>query len=350
MDEQKGGTDHGPQSDEHSLSVGKSPSANSPIESVGPPPPPSTIQQNIYPPPPDNPATNNQAANPDPLQVRLVNESLATRIIKDDELSIFERTTLRYARWGFGAAIFTLIVAVVTGVIFWGQFQEMISQTGVLEAGVKQSRIDAKNTARATAQQLSFAQQQVKAAQEQAKAAQNNLDILRRQFQQEQRPYIAITNVVLSDFITGKDIPTPVIGKPLAITIYFKNIGKSQALNLITHRHLLFGAKASEIRVEPPDINSSNGGMLESGIQSITTAVSVKDTFSVESITVNPSEIVNWDGSEPILVFGRISYIDSSGNFYCRPYVERLLQNGNWLIVESTGGRNIRTLCPKGQP
>jgi hypothetical protein len=253
-----------------------------------------------------------------------------------------ERIRITLEIVGVIAAVGLAFITFITLLVFNKQLSEMKTQTKTLSAQAVQSAKDAQ-------QQLVITQQQANAAQNQAKAAQENLDVLRQQFQQDQRPMIAITNVVFIDMMTGKDIPAPLIGKPIGITIYFKNIGKSQALKVVTHRHLLFGDKVSDIRPEPPDKNSY-GGVLESGSQEYMTAVSVRDTYSVESVNVNPAEVVNWDGSEPIIIFGRITYRDSSGNLYCRPYVEHRLPSGDWLIVESIRGKNISVLCPTGKP
>jgi hypothetical protein len=47
------------------------------------------------------------------------------------------------------------------------------------------------------------------------------------------------------------------------------------------------------------------------------------------------SEIIPWEGSGPILVFGSVSYNDEFGNFYCFKYGSQLLQAGAWLDAAS---------------
>jgi len=165
------------------------------------------MQQNVGSAPPDNPAQNNRAENPNPLPVVLMNESIATRVIEDDELSIFESLTVRYARWGFSLAVVTFVVAMLTGFVFFYQLKEFAAQTDVLEQNVKQTRIDSKNTALAVKTQLSTAQEQVKAAQDSAVAIQGQVDVMRRQWRDERRPILGlkdgITLVKESSFDVG---------------------------------------------------------------------------------------------------------------------------------------------------
>jgi hypothetical protein len=160
----------------------------------------------IGPTPPNNQGPNNQAQIPNPLPVGLVNESLLTRVIEDDELTGFERTTLQYAKWGFWAAIITLLVAIGTGRIFFNQFKEMAFQTDISEMVAKQARIDAKNAALVTAKQLDIAQDSVNA--------------IKRQMRQDQRPWIKVG-------IPGFKPEAVTIGQPLAPIINIFSTGKT---------------------------------------------------------------------------------------------------------------------------
>jgi hypothetical protein len=138
------------------------------------------------------------------------------RVIEDDELSTFEQTTIRYAKWGFGAGILTLVVAVITGWIFFDQLKEMASQTDALAIGAKQSRIDAKNAAIATSRQLDIAEKQARAAQDGVKAIQ-------RQMRQDQRAWLDMQILKRPEFK---------VGEPVQALIGVTNIGKTAAKNL----------------------------------------------------------------------------------------------------------------------
>jgi hypothetical protein len=182
-----------------------------------------------------------------------------------------------------------------------------------------------------------------------SQAATDSLNETRKQFQLDQRPYISIVGFALSDIKTRKSTP-PVIGKPLVVTISFRNTGKSQAINTLIHRHLLFGSHLNDFRIEPADTNRVGNTVDPGAKPQFTQAVSVRDTFQSESFRYDPKDIIDWDGSKPIIVFGRISYEDTFGNVYCLPYAVSPLESGSWLDIDNWGGHGIRELCPIGKP
>jgi hypothetical protein len=199
--------------------------------------------------------------------------------------------------------------------------------------------------------QMHYASQQARAAITASGAATQSLKTIQDQFVLDQRPYIVAFGFQMSDFKTGK--PSPAIkGRPLVVNIQIKNVGKSAALNTIVHRHLLFGeASIERMRVEPPDTRKS-GDAIAQAQQYMTTAVSINDTFANETADIRPSELVNWDGTKPIIVFGRITYEDSFGNSYCTPFANRyfgphMWENISQLWVESSGFTfKLTDLCP----
>jgi hypothetical protein len=183
-------------------------------------------------------------------------------------------------------------------------------------------------------------------------AATESLKETRKQFQLDQRPYVAVFAFQMIDK-TNKAAPA-VKGRPLVVGIQIKNVGKSPALNTITHRHLIFGeSNIEQFRGEPPDTEKI-GNVIAQGEWVTTTAVSIKDTFANETADISRDEIVMWDGTSPIIVFGRITYEDTFGNSYCTPYASRYLGPGNWervtnMTVKSTGfSRRLTDLCPEG--
>jgi len=163
--------------------------------------------------------------NTGPVPVRVVNDPLPTRVNEDDELGEFESTTLRYARWGFGLAAFSFVVAVVTVFVFYVQFSEMTKQTDLLSRAARQARTDAKDAGIAVSKQIIIAQQQATAAQEQ-------VDTLRRNFAKEQEPYLWFTNeTAILDWTEWE-------GGTASWTYRVTNYGKSPAMNYSVDRHI----------------------------------------------------------------------------------------------------------------
>ena len=195
-----------------------------------------------------------------------------------------------------------------------------------------------------------YARQQAKSSNEAAVDATESLKTIKDQFRIDQRPYISILDLSIFDPITRKpSVPTK--GRPFAVKITFKNVGKSNALDTITHRHVLFGKQISNLHPEPSDNRS--GTVIDIGVQVSTVAMTLKDSYTNETAGVSPTDVTNWDGSEPILIFGRISYYDLYGNEYCKPYLRQYLSSGAWVSlddVQTTGNSTIKTsdLCPKG--
>ena len=83
------------------------------------------IPQNITPPPANDLRADDETEKRDAIPVKVVNDPLPTRVVGEEKPSVFEITTLRYARWGFLVAAVTFAVGVGTAVMFWEQFREM---------------------------------------------------------------------------------------------------------------------------------------------------------------------------------------------------------------------------------
>lgn len=165
-------------------------------------------------------------------------------------------------------------------------------------------------------------------------------------FQEEQRPRIAVPTFEMVDVTTKSRGIT--IGHPFAVNVYFINNGKSAARNIYVHRHVLFGKDyTKQLKVEPEDAWNS-GYTLEPNIIQVMTAMSVKDTYAVESVYYNPDWVISWDGSRPIIVFGRITYQDSYGKKYCTPFGMQYLENDAFNVISTFGPNtfNVADLCP----
>jgi hypothetical protein len=203
------------------------------------------------------------------------------------------------------------------------------------------------------------AQGAVEAANSAVKVTQEANQISKHQFALDQRPYVTIQRIWIIDPKTGHEI-TPVAGQPLFVEIHFVNAGKTPALNFVIHRHIVFGLSDIErhFQSEPTtDMSKRTGGIVAQGPEgSSTTAVSLKDTFANETADVSISEIVNWDGSQPIVVFGRMTYEDAFGRVYCTPYANRWLGPSTWenvlvlRIDKPFFVRRVIDLCPGIKP
>jgi len=150
--------------------------------------------------------------------------------------------------------------------------------------------------------------------------------------------------------VTKKTGP-PTVGQPFGITVELKNLGKSTARHVYIHRHLLFGKQyPSKLKVEPADVQKTSI-VLEPGSPSqFTTAVSVKDTYQIESIYVPDDAFLPWDGTMPIIVFGRVTYEDAFGNLYCTPLGAAYLDPNSWsnLTDFPPSKISLSDLCPPG--
>jgi hypothetical protein len=174
----------------------------------------------------------------------------------------------------------------------------------------------------------------------------SQVDLMKEQFKMDQRPYITIAAVNSVDLETGKEAE-PIKEKPVAVNLKIVNIGKSVALNVITHRHIAFGSSVGKIAPEPVEDKAVSYEAIGPNIPTMTTAISLKDTFANEGLEFNPADVIVWDGSDPIIVFGRSTYSDSFGNAYCTPFMFRHI-TGNWAILSGFGKHAVTDLCPAG--
>src|SRR5579863_5776223 len=173
---------------------------------------------------------------------------------------------------------------------------------------------------------------------------------------EEQRPYVSVIRFDVLDWDTGKPKEPPEfeIGKPIMVNVVFKNIGKTPAVDVFAHRHLLFGKDANRFRIEAPDAERG-GNTLDPGTERVVTAASFVDTYRVESAKVNPDDFVKWDGSEPIIVFGRVTYYSTTGILYCTPYAVTFTWTKvghwpmNWGPITRIDHTKTADFCPTGK-
>lgn len=169
-------------------------------------------------------------------------------------------------------------------------------------------------------------------ARESVNASLESLKTARKQFELDQRPLVTDSCCVFAGPTGTPQVPTK-IGQHFEVNVEFRNIGKTPAFNLIIHLHLLFGnAVVTEMRADQPDTQKSET-ILPPGDSIGGTAFSVKDTYNFNNAAVDPSSFVNWDGSQPVLVFGRITYDDRFGNHYCTPIAHTWFQCTTWALA-----------------
>jgi len=181
----------------------------------------------------------------------------------------------------------------------------------------------------------------------QAISSHQSLMAIRDQFHQDQRPYISITKYEIMDPISGhrKEPQIFEVGKGIHVNVEFKNVGKTVAVNMIPHYHLVFGKGViDQIKTEPKDVGAQ-GASVDPGGEGSVTAISLNDTFSRETVAFNSADVMPWDGSMPVIIFGRISYQDISGTFYCNPILVQYTDRGNWANLKYFAGVSPSGLC-----
>jgi hypothetical protein len=169
-------------------------------------------------------------------------------------------------------------------------------------------------------------------------------------FQQEQRPRLVITKLEIMDLLVSheaKEKQEFKVGEPMAVNVEFKNIGKTTAYHFIAHYHLLFGKDVNRIKSEPMD-QSRGGTTIDAGAEATVSPISVRNTYTRESPSVKIADIINWDGSDPVIVFGRLAYTDEAGVLYCRPFIYEYIP-GNWMVLANEGDVTVEELCPSGK-
>jgi hypothetical protein len=185
--------------------------------------------------------------------------------------------------------------------------------------------------------------QQTPAMQTQVTEMQKQTAILNTQLQEEERPYIVLEkNAADKDSnitaLSNTDPYPPTKGKPIEVNLHFRNIGKSPALNVVVHRHVLMGYSIKYRNIEPIDKHSDL--ILMANEPMWVTAVSVKNTWAIETIIIPRNDYTTRDGKQEFIVFVRVTYEDRYGNKYCTSFAKTpLFDSGVWATI------NV-SLCP----
>jgi len=142
-------------------------------------------------------------------------KEILVRVLEDDELKPFEAQTLFWAKVGFYLAITTLLIAVLTLIVFYNQLNVM--QTQLQEAEIDSKISDLR-------------------ARLQHQTAQAQVDAIKRQMRQDQRPWVALTfNWPLVKGSNGEigKLVRVTENQPLVVPIRVINTGKTAARNIV---------------------------------------------------------------------------------------------------------------------
>jgi hypothetical protein len=167
-----------------------------------------------------------------------------------------------------------------------------------------------------------------------------------RNFKAEHHSHISITKLTLEELKSHAPIPDFKVGDPLAVDITFKNTGSEQAVNFIPRYHIVFGSAVSQIHADPSD-KGSQGSPVDAGQEATVTPVSLIDAYSRPDAHLDPATVLSWNGSQPIILFGRFYYEDSDGESYCDPFMYQYVPPNNWGRMGKTdSGFKEKELCP----
>jgi ATPase subunit of ABC transporter with duplicated ATPase domains len=126
--------------------------------------------------------------------------------------------------WMVALTALLFVVGAVTLKVFYGQFTEMQTQTGILNAQAKQAAKDSVEAATKVEKQLSISDKQAGATEESVKTIQQQMRL-------EQRGWVGEISVSLDNVE---------IGKPLYAHVILNNSGKTVAKHVIANFHLTF--------------------------------------------------------------------------------------------------------------
>ena len=144
------------------------------------------------------------------------------------------------------------------------------------------------------------------------------------------------------------------IGKPIQVNVVFTNVGKSIAYDVKIHCHLLFGQQMNLLKAESLDVDKGmHGSPIPPDGFEVCTPTSMIDPYSRESAFLDANKIIPWDGSVPVVVFGRAIYRDHSKHVYCVPFIQERIPS-TWAnlysYTPSSGIVTVDSLCPIGEP
>jgi hypothetical protein len=190
----------------------------------------------------------------------------------------------------------------------------------------------------ATSMYTHYASKQWEVMRDSLKVTQDQLRQTRDAFRIDQRAYVWPSKIGFSPdeqpegvpLDQMKSAPRPKPGETLFVNVYFRNTGKSPALDVKTEQHVVFGDKAKHgcfafSRSGGPEQQS--GSIIGVGGMIWNTAVSIDDDVSF------PAKLVHWKGEEPILVYVTVQYRDIFGATHRSKTCAESLPNGVFKYV-----------------
>jgi hypothetical protein len=152
MDDQDHGDSNTGKVDNHPFSIGES-ASSIPSEKPANPTIPAVFERDVNSDFDKRQSDNHLDAEEKPLQVV---------ITRCEELGLFERKTILYAKIAAWTSILSLAAALSVGVLFILQFDQMRKQTAILDKSFRKQQDDSKASAESTAAQLKILQGQLK--------------------------------------------------------------------------------------------------------------------------------------------------------------------------------------------
>jgi len=193
----------------------------------------------------------------------------------------------------------TFAVAIGTLVVFYRQFGEMRTQTGILTDQAKQAAADAVEATKRVDRQLKIAKQQADAAQDSVKAIQ-------RQMRQQERAWLTLSE-------TGITIPEE--NRPIELYVRAIDTGKTPARNVHGHtmvKTVEFNKEAALTFPNPHRID--NIGILQPGETMNAIATTIRPINSTMLLESRPLEQRERDeliaGDRYVVVYTKVTYDD----------------------------------------
>jgi hypothetical protein len=236
----------------------------------------------------------------------------------------------RYGAWGLFKDAATIAIAAFAVFIYFRQWRAM-----------QETSNQAERTAILAIGQMVIANGNAKAAEAQAQAAADSVKTLREQFQLGERPLMVVTCCEVGDLVGGAIPPT--IGKTFGVNIKINNTGKSPAYHYNVHAHLLWGEDVEKIRTDGVDQEQAQAMLPPGGPGIFVTAITAKDTYHFDPGRYTSDEVTTWNGDQPLIVFGRVTYDDTLGGHYCTQFTHLWLHDQVWANTVESVLKNTKT-------
>lgn len=232
----------------------------------------------------------------------------------EERMSAFERSMIRLTRAG-------VAVAIVTGIIFLGQFYEMYRGSVDTHTLAQAAKSEADKTETIS---TSIANAVITLGNIYSNSV-KSLDIARAEFQTAERPWVGVTHV---------DKPTVIPGRPAVFTVTVENVGKTPAF---ISSSLIAAVVQPATKPFHPTFRSTPPGLPGGGSRPILEP-GMKIFPSTTPLRPLPAPVVNLikDGKLILYVYGRINYKDAFGGKHVTQY-----------CIAATRGASGFASCPK---